>query len=832
VNISNRIIHALTLLFLFNTTISTFAAEPAITHQPVLKQEEPQEAQLKLEQDMIEIHLKPIVELYRKLDFTLEYLIQVINNNQIRGCKKAEALDHIKGIRLFIAQINATSGSINQAQQISLINTFFKLVGENIKKSLANGLTSFTELDQATIENAIKRSGTTSFDQIKAVTAENEKLLKSIEAETNRAGLSLFNRIYRRTEKFVVDHRILPRTAYALVAGLFLAQIIATLRPDTCTKPILDNEGAEVGTEYTNKIMATVASLQRYIGQVPRYDKFGGVTNTDELKALGHTYMFLHDIGILNFTLPALLSWTLFKDQASEAYNSSSTWLSKQWEVLRSKFNGGPIIRKVESWDKEPKARFPDVIGKEHVKQALIRMVEYIRDHERFDRANIKPPAGYLFNGPSRSGKTFIAEALAGEIKDALAALGTEQKFHFLNFTAAEVLNIGITKIMAFAQYNAPCVLFIDEIDMLGAQRDRNAQVLAELLTAMSGVMMSQDNSRQVIILGATNAPQNLDHALLQPGRFEKVLWFSYPTVEERAQFLIKELDKRAIMTVAPEYIYRLAQETDGLSFEGLRSIIITALQYARAESESLSPYHLERAFDEEHRLIIYEQPPVSDLDKKCIALHQAGHTLATMLLDQGESVAKVTICPVNIKTKEEPTWMRYMDEKEKQESVENGKLFTVKKETAGSYSSHDELVAQLKIDLAGHVAEKIILGDSGYTYHRHDNQKALSKAKYLIFKGMRETDFPKDLRNSMQSQAYELMKKCEQEVTELLSQRKELLIKIADALVKYICLTGYDIEQLMQGKPLPLELALKEYQEQVKKDEAPQEKSAKPAHS
>lgn len=797
------------------TGFAPLFADDLTSEQPVSAQNvhENQEAlsaaQKQLQEDLLELHLRPTLELYKKLDFVLELLAQVINNNQVRGAKKAESLEHLKEIRGLVIQLQAGGIHFNDPKTIQVLNIIFEQVATYLQSLIKNGFTEFKQLD---LDAAVKRGlgdKTISFDELRAHTEKNEKLLKIVEAEASSVGLSKFNQMYRRAEKFVVDHRILPRAGLTLLGTAFLWFLIAKIRNeqiapklDVDGKIILDKEG-KITTELVTKSAAIKWLQENITGEFARTNKDGEVTNFNKLKLPGSIALYLQDIGIANFTLGALVSWNMFGDIAKDQFNGIKNWTGRQWEILRSYLRGGPVIRRIDTWNRDPRYRFADVIGKEHAKQVLTRVIEYIRDHERFDRAGIVPAAGYLLAGPSRSGKTFMAEALAGEIKDALALRGITDKFNYLNFTAAEVLEISISKVMAYAQFNAPCVLFIDEIDMLGAQRDRNAQLLSELLTAMSGAMMSNDNSRQVIILAATNAPQNLDFALLQPGRFEKTLWFTHPTFEERALFLVKELDKRSIMTVNPEYIYKLAKETENVSFEGLRSIIITALQYARSEGTTLNAAHLERAFDEEIRLILLENPHLTAQEQHLIAVHQAGHALAASLLNSSHAVAKVTICPVNVKPKEEPVWMKYVDEKEKQESVEYGKLFTIRKERSGIFSSHEDLLAECTIDLAGYAAEKLLLGNTAYTYHRHDNQKALAMAKYITFKGMKEDQLPKEVRIQLQQEAYALVQKCEQEVTELLSKNIDKLKIIVAALEKHYILTGDELEYLLSGKKL-----------------------------
>lgn len=797
-DISNRIRQ---ILLAFSLVLPVLSFNPLIAVAQESDQEEIS-AQKQMNEDLIELHLKPVLEQYKKVDFILELIAQMVNNNNVRGANKEEALDQIRAIRSELAEMLKKAGMIHDISQIYILNMILQVIVEHSHEIIKNGLKVFPKPDMEKLDTLINRSNPT-LQTVQSSTENNAKLIKALETEANRVGLSFYNRIYRRTEKFMVDHKVLPRLFYTTVASVFIMQLIATARDQQIF--VSDEQGNPIPKDVLSN-PNWIKKIQEYIGQVPYFNRDGQVINPEKLKLLGRTYLYFHDLGVLNFTLPALLGWTMFKDQAIEGAQTASDWSMKKWENIRAYLRGAPVVHQVESWNRDPKARFKDLIGYDHVKSVLWDLVEYIRDHERFDRAGIVPHSGYLLAGKPGTGKTIMAEALAGEIKDALEAKGITE-FHYLYFTAAEVIKYGINRIMYIAKDLAPCVVFIDEIDMMGLQRERNGELLSQVLNAMSGAMMNADNTRQVIMLAATNMPENLDHALLRAGRLEKTLWFDYPNTEERALFLIKEFNKRAIMTIDPQYIYKLAQETESVSFEGLKTIINRALLYARADGESLNKMHLERALDEEVRLILFESPALSDEEKRLVATHQAGHAIGTMLLGKSIKVAKVTICPVTTKPKEQPLWERYYtDDKDKQKSgIQYGKTFSIKKNNSTHFSSHADLIAELKIELAGHVAEKIIFGGTGYVYHREDNDRALGIAKYIVFKGLNEKDLPKEKRAKLQQEALELMEKCEAEVMELLVPYKDKLEITADALQKYLTLLGEHLEMILKGEQLPV---------------------------
>ena len=797
---------------------ATQPQKPETEQTVTMQAETPSAADKKAKNDLAEQNLAKTLELYKKLDFTLESLAQVVNNNQVRNCDKAKAIEHIKMLRFNLAQLQANGALASDAVSIKLLNVIFKGLAQHLRDIIRQNFTQFPEPD---LEPLVKRTLTNtppSFDSIQSDIEANEKLMKAIESEANRIGLSILNRMYRRAEKFTTDHSVLSKVGALLAAGVLGYLIIASI-PEGLLSDKLNKTRQDVGIGQTPKYSPVTGEITNgpkiltdASGKVLKDDAGKEIIQEGALKVPGYLQYWGESLGVVKLTLPPLITWELLKDPLKDRFDETKKWMSRKWEVVRAYLRGGPVIRKTDAWMIEPRYTFDDVIGKTNIKEKLMQVVEYFKNREKFNRSGMKPQKGFLFAGDSRTGKSFMAEALAGELK--------KYDFRFLNFNAADVLSYKLPVIMGYARYYAPCVLFIDEIDMLGAQRDRNAVLLSELLTAMSGVTTDDDESKPVIILAATNAPQNLDFALLQPGRFEKTLWFMQPSFQERKYFLMRELDKLGIMTVNPDYLEKLAQETEGVPFEALRRIVITALQHAYNAGETLNELHLEQAFDEETRLILFEDPRLPQDEKHLIAVHQAGHALATMLLEKGsQRVAKVTICPVNIKPKEEPTWMKYMQEKDKpQETVEHGKVFTAPKNGKGTYNSHEELIIQCKIDLAGHVAEKLLLGSTGYTYHRHDNQKALAMAKYIMFKGMKETELPKAQCAKLQ-EAYELLERCEKEVTELLAGHKEKIETTAQALEKYLSLDGYHLELIMQGKPLVAQ--------KVEQDEKAEEKPA-----
>ncbi len=281
-----------------------------------------------------------------------------------------------------------------------------------------------------------------------------------------------------------------------------------------------------------------------------------------------------------------------------------------------------------------------------------------MEDPERFDRAKLTPEKGYLLTGPTRTGKSYLAEALAGEIKEMFKRTNKNpDDFNFFTLSASFILAEGIDVLIERAKKYAPCIIFVDEIDLLCLQRaGGNAVELSKFLTSMSGFLES-DPEKVVIMIAATNRPQNLDTALRQRGRFGKELRFDYPGFNDRKELFTRRIG--ALANVNAFDIDKLARETEGKSYEDINALVRAAFQKGIINGEVLNQEALEKCLDEEVRNIIpSSNTEPSAPEQELIAAHQkAGQALAVMLLDGKEKLAKVTIKPYLTNLHEEAAW-------------------------------------------------------------------------------------------------------------------------------------------------------------------------------
>ncbi|MDR3550620.1 MAG: AAA family ATPase, partial [Candidatus Babeliales bacterium] len=535
-----------------------------------------------------------------------------------------------------------------------------------------------------------------------------------------------------------------------------------------------------------------------------------GYHDDHPLKALGNLEKKMFDFqhGLMPIGAALLGYRYLFDSETNDSYN----WFKKKIVAAHNNLLGGAYAsRKTASDDgmisnKEPRITFDDIVGMEHAKDVLSLIVKYIEDPERWDRAKIAPEKGYLLTGPTRTGKSYMAEGLCGEIKRALKAQNRNpDEFGFYEISATLIQEKGMEVVMHAFKSVAPCVLFIDEIDLLGLQRaGGNSMLLNQFLVSMSGALDS-DPKKQIIILAATNKPENMDEALKQPGRFGKEIRFDYPNFNYRKSYLTKRLSPLGINLDAFD-LDKIALQTAGCSFEKLNTVIKVAFSNAKKSGHTLTQKLLEKALDSEIRLIrMDEGKDIPIAEKTLISVHQAGHTLATALLKTTHEVSKVTILPVQAKLKEEMVWQAYYKEEEdKQNPIEYGKLFTHQKHDTLNINSKDEMINMCKIQLAGHIAEEILSGSSGYTYHKQDTDHAMQIATAIVCEGLRMDRLPKNIQSEMFDKAFKLLNTCKKEMRALFTEHKATLQAIANELQKNLTLTASQIETIMQTGKLP----------------------------
>jgi cell division protease FtsH len=295
--------------------------------------------------------------------------------------------------------------------------------------------------------------------------------------------------------------------------------------------------------------------------------------------------------------------------------------------------------------EEKKRVTFEDVAGADEEKQELIEVVEFLKDPRKFAAVGARIPKGVLLNGPPGTGKTLLARAVAGEAGVPFFSIsGSDFVEMFVGVGASRVRDL-----FENAKKNAPCIIFIDEIDAVGRQRgaglggghDEREQTLNQLLVEMDGFGANEG----IIIVAATNRPDILDPALLRPGRFDRQITVDRPDVKGREEVLkVHSRNKPLNKDVKLEVIARFTTGFTGADLENLLNE--AALIAARRNRKDISMGELDEAFD---RVVVGTQKKnrvISEREKRMVAFHEAGHTIVGYHVENADMVHKVTIIP------------------------------------------------------------------------------------------------------------------------------------------------------------------------------------------
>ncbi|MBH5320689.1 ATP-dependent zinc metalloprotease FtsH [Paenibacillus sp. GSMTC-2017] len=341
--------------------------------------------------------------------------------------------------------------------------------------------------------------------------------------------------------------------------------------------------------------------------------------------------------------------------------------------------------------EEKKKVTFEDVAGADEEKQELVEVVDFLKDPRKFNLVGARIPKGVLLVGPPGTGKTLLARAVAGEAGVPFFSIsGSDFVEMFVGVGASRVRDL-----FENAKKNAPCIIFIDEIDAVGRQRgaglggghDEREQTLNQLLVEMDGFGANEG----IIIIAATNRADILDPALLRPGRFDRQITVDRPDVKGREAVLkVHSRNKPLVDDVKLDII---AKRTTGFSGADLENLLNeAALLAARRNKKDINMKDIDDAID---RVIVGTEKKsrvISDREKRIVAYHEAGHTIAGFFLEHADLVHKVTIIP---------------------RGRAGGYVIMLPKEDR-MLVTKQELLDKVTGLLAGRVAEEIFIGEIG----------------------------------------------------------------------------------------------------------------------
>ncbi len=295
--------------------------------------------------------------------------------------------------------------------------------------------------------------------------------------------------------------------------------------------------------------------------------------------------------------------------------------------------------------DNKDKVTFEDVAGIDEAKEELGEIVEFLREPKKFTRLGGRIPKGVLLMGPPGTGKTLLARAIAGEADVPFFSIsGSDFVEMFVGVGASRVRDLFVQ-----GKKNAPCIIFIDELDAVGRHRgaglggghDEREQTLNQLLVEMDGF----ESNEGVIMISATNRPDVLDPALLRPGRFDRQVVVSLPDIKGRKKILAVHMKKTPIAPDVKPII--LAKGTPGFSGADLENLVNeAALLAAKRDKEKIDMSDFEDAKDKVYMGLERKSKVIKEEDRKVTAYHEGGHALVARLLPETDAVNKITIIP------------------------------------------------------------------------------------------------------------------------------------------------------------------------------------------
>lgn len=357
------------------------------------------------------------------------------------------------------------------------------------------------------------------------------------------------------------------------------------------------------------------------------------------------------------------------------------------------------------------KVTFADVAGCEESKQEVVEIVDFLKDPEKFTKLGAKIPRGVLMVGPPGTGKTLLAKAIAGEAKVPFFSIsGSDFVEMFVGVGASRVRDM-----FEQAKKNAPCIIFIDEIDAVGRHRgagmgggnDEREQTLNQLLVEMDGF---EDNDG-VIVIAATNRVDVLDNALLRPGRFDRQVQVGLPDIKGREQILNVHL-KKLPATIGVD-VNALARGTPGFSGAQLANLVNEAALFAaRRDKHSVDMNDFEDAKDKLYMGPERKSMVLREEERRATAYHEAGHALVAELLPKTDPVHKVTIMPRGWALG--VTWQL-----PEQDAVSNYK---------------DKMLNEISILFGGRIAEEVFINQQS-TGASNDFERATKIARAMVTK-------------------------------------------------------------------------------------------------
>jgi cell division protease FtsH len=480
--------------------------------------------------------------------------------------------------------------------------------------------------------------------------------------------------------------------------------------------------------------------------------------------------------------------WVFFMRQMQSGGNKALSFGKSKAKLLASQ---------------QKKVTFKDVAGVDEAKEELQEIIEFLREPQKFQKLGGRIPKGVLLMGPPGTGKTLLARAIAGEANVPFFSIsGSDFVEMFVGVGASRVRDL-----FEQGKKNAPCIIFIDEIDAVGRHRgaglggghDEREQTLNQLLVEMDGF----ESNDGVILIAATNRPDVLDPALLRPGRFDRRVVVSRPDVRGREGIL--QVHTRKIPLAEDVDISVLARATPGFSGADLANLVNeAALLAARRNQKFVTMADFESSKDKVLMGAERKSMIITDEEKRLTAFHEGGHALVAALLPHTDPLHKVTIIPRGMAlglTQQLPTEEKHNYTKE-------------------------QLQSRIAVCMGGRIAEDMVFGEIS-TGAQNDIEQATEMARKMVCEwGMSETlgpltygkkeeqiflgkefnrhqDYSEATALKIDAEIKRIVTEQYERAQRTLADNREILNRVAEALLEHEVLDAEQLKALVEGRPI-----------------------------
>ncbi|MBA7649125.1 ATP-dependent zinc metalloprotease FtsH [subsurface metagenome] len=532
----------------------------------------------------------------------------------------------------------------------------------------------------------------------------------------------------------------------------------------------------------------------------------GQITTSDEIKTFKEGNANIYDIeglnldgvivevegstgfdwgGLLISFLPLLLIGGLLFFFFSQARGANSQAMSFGRSKARM-FNANT-----------PTVTFDDVAGVEEAKQELQEVVDFLKSREKFQALGARIPKGMLLIGPPGTGKTLMARAIAGEAGVPFFSIsGSEFVEMFVGVGASRVRDL-----FDQAKRNAPCIIFIDEIDAVGRHRgaglggghDEREQTLNQILVAMDGF----DTATSVIVLAATNRPDILDTALLRPGRFDRRIMLDQPDISGRTAIL--KIHTKGKPLAESVNLESLAKQTVGFSGADLANLVNeAAILAARRNKKAIETDELEESIDRVIAGPERKSRKINPKEKEITAYHEAGHALVAKILPNADPVHKISIVARGMSlghTRQLPTEDRYL--------LTRAQFKDMLATLMGGHASEELVFSEFTTGASDDIKRATDLAHKMVTVYGMSDKlgpRTFGNKQEMVFLGREiaeQRDYGDKIANLIDEEVYNIIQQAYETAKSILVENKQRLNYIAEKLIVQETLEGKELEAM-----------------------------------